>query len=150
MSDICTEGNKIKRILQATISPLTFSTKISASKFISWVLIISLTHGFNLILVLAFMIITSKEKATKKRKNDRSKCNQAYPSLTLGPSFDHGDEANNQLCSKIEASSCSVVSSFHGVVGNPRKKLRLSKEESAVLEENFKEHSTLNPVPYSI
>lgn len=30
--------------------------------------------------------------------------------------------------------------------GNPRKKLRLTKEQSAVLEENFKEHSTLNPV----
>ncbi|KAJ1442749.1 putative homeobox-leucine zipper protein HAT9-like [Sesbania bispinosa] len=31
--------------------------------------------------------------------------------------------------------------------GNPRKKLRLTKEQSAVLEENFREHSTLNPVP---
>lgn len=29
---------------------------------------------------------------------------------------------------------------------NSRKKLRLSKEQSAYLEENFKEHSTLNPV----
>lgn len=29
--------------------------------------------------------------------------------------------------------------------GYPRKKLRLTKEQSAVLEENFKEHSTLNP-----
>lgn len=27
-----------------------------------------------------------------------------------------------------------------------RKKLRLSKEQSAVLEESFKEHNTLNPV----
>lgn len=27
-----------------------------------------------------------------------------------------------------------------------RKKLRLSKEQAAVLEESFKEHSTLNPV----
>lgn len=27
-----------------------------------------------------------------------------------------------------------------------RKKLRLSKDQSAVLEESFKEHSTLNPV----
>ena len=31
--------------------------------------------------------------------------------------------------------------------GNPRKKLRLTKEQAAVLEENFREHSTLNPVP---
>lgn len=29
---------------------------------------------------------------------------------------------------------------------NSRKKLRLSKDQSAVLEESFKEHSTLNPV----
>lgn len=30
--------------------------------------------------------------------------------------------------------------------GNPRKKLRLTKEQSAVLEDSFKDHSTLNPV----
>lgn len=29
---------------------------------------------------------------------------------------------------------------------NARKKLRLSKDQSAVLEESFKEHNTLNPV----
>ncbi|WOK98711.1 hypothetical protein Cni_G07423 [Canna indica] len=29
--------------------------------------------------------------------------------------------------------------------GGPRKKLRLSKEQSAVLEESFNEHNTLNP-----
>ncbi|RDX57720.1 Homeobox-leucine zipper protein HOX19, partial [Mucuna pruriens] len=28
---------------------------------------------------------------------------------------------------------------------NPRKKLRLTKEQSSILEENFREHSTLNP-----
>ena len=30
--------------------------------------------------------------------------------------------------------------------GSTRKKLRLSKEQSAFLEESFKEHTTLNPV----
>ncbi|RRT60630.1 hypothetical protein B296_00015862 [Ensete ventricosum] len=29
-----------------------------------------------------------------------------------------------------------------------RKKLRLSKDQSAILEESFKEHSTLNPVSH--
>ncbi|EEF52215.1 homeobox-leucine zipper protein HAT22 [Ricinus communis] len=29
--------------------------------------------------------------------------------------------------------------------GSPRKKLRLTKQQSAILEDNFKEHSTLNP-----
>lgn len=33
--------------------------------------------------------------------------------------------------------------------GSTRKKLRLSKEQSAFLEESFKEHSTLNPVSQS-
>lgn len=116
-----------------------------------------------------------------KKEDDPSKCNKAYPSLTLGPS-DHSDEANiNQQASKIEASSRSTaVSSFSNSSsikrerdhfldeefevevekvpskvrddvdedGYPRKKLRLTKEQSAVLEEDFKEHSTLNPVPY--
>jgi homeobox-leucine zipper protein len=31
---------------------------------------------------------------------------------------------------------------------NARKKLRLTKEQSALLEESFKQHSTLNPVIY--
>ncbi|RRT33488.1 hypothetical protein B296_00057219, partial [Ensete ventricosum] len=30
--------------------------------------------------------------------------------------------------------------------GSPRKKLRLSKDQAAILEESFKEHNTLNPV----
>jgi hypothetical protein len=33
-----------------------------------------------------------------------------------------------------------------GVGGGARKKLRLSKEQSAFLEDSFKEHSTLTPV----
>lgn len=33
--------------------------------------------------------------------------------------------------------------------GSTRKKLRLSKEQSAFLEESFKEHTTLNPVKYT-
>lgn len=32
--------------------------------------------------------------------------------------------------------------------GSARKKLRLTKEQSALLEDRFKEHSTLNPVKY--
>jgi len=34
--------------------------------------------------------------------------------------------------------------------GLTRKKLRLSKDQSAFLEESFKEHSTLNPVSYNL
>ncbi|CAL0327122.1 unnamed protein product [Lupinus luteus] len=127
--------------------------------------------------------VKTGEYRQKKKENDSTKCNKAYPSLTLGPPKD--DEANNQIATKTEsdeyfhprASSPSAVSSFsnsssiikrerdqfeveefeleeknpsRGVVvdeenGIPRKKLRLNKEQSAVLEDSFKEHSTLNP-----
>ncbi|GAB4852430.1 hypothetical protein Ancab_016624 [Ancistrocladus abbreviatus] len=38
-----------------------------------------------------------------------------------------------------------VVNSDEDEEGSPRKKLRLTKEQSAILEDSFKEHSTLNP-----
>ena len=41
---------------------------------------------------------------------------------------------------------CSRASDEDENGGSTRKKLRLSKEQSAFLEESFKEHSTLNPV----
>ncbi|KAE9588490.1 hypothetical protein Lal_00003206 [Lupinus albus] len=111
-----------------------------------------------------------RDQSHKKRKDVSSKCNKAYPSLTLGPS----DEANNQPNSKTEISSLVSNSSsikrerdnflgqnfevevekvtsnskgedFEDEVCNTRKKLRLTKEQSTVLEENFIEHSTLNP-----
>ncbi|KAE9586866.1 hypothetical protein Lal_00004866 [Lupinus albus] len=129
--------------------------------------------------------VKTGEYRQKKKEKDPTKCNKAYPSLTLGPSKD--DEANNQIATKTESdeyfhpqtSSPSAVSSFSNsssiikrerdqfeveefeieeernpsrdVVideenGNPRKKLRLNKEQSAVLEDSFKEHSTLNPI----
>ncbi|XP_061374727.1 homeobox-leucine zipper protein HAT9-like [Gastrolobium bilobum] len=127
------------------------------------------------------------ESQKKKVENNPSKCNKAYPSLTLGPPDDdeEEEEANNQPSSKTESyeylrpqvSSPSAVSSFSNSCsikrerdqvlneefevetekvpttrggdvdedGNPRKKLRLTKEQSAVLEENFRDHSSLNP-----
>ena len=42
--------------------------------------------------------------------------------------------------------TCSRASDEDDNVGSTRKKLRLSKEQSAFLEESFKEHNTLNPV----
>lgn len=44
------------------------------------------------------------------------------------------------------ASSRASDEDDNGGVGNTRKKLRLSKDQSAFLEESFKEHNTLNPV----
>ncbi|KAK8488106.1 hypothetical protein V6N13_122793 [Hibiscus sabdariffa] len=48
---------------------------------------------------------------------------------------------------EAERPSCSQASDDeNGAAGDdPRKKLRLSKEQSLLLEETFKEHSTLNP-----
>lgn len=50
-----------------------------------------------------------------------------------------------------ERASCSPASDDEegGGGDNSRKKLRLSKEQSMVLEETFKEHNTLNPVSIS-
>lgn len=49
---------------------------------------------------------------------------------------------------EAERASCSRGSDDEdgGAGDGSRKKLRLSKEQSLLLEETFKEHSTLNPV----
>lgn len=38
------------------------------------------------------------------------------------------------------------ILSINGGSGPPRKKLRLTKEQSRLLEESFRQHHTLNPV----
>ena len=111
----------------------------------------------------------------RQKKKEEDPCNKAYPSLTLGPQLPTKTDQSDE-CFHQQASSPSAVSSFSNsssikkerdqefeldveekipsrVVdidenGNPRKKLRLTKEQSAVLEDSFKEHSTLNPVSY--
>ena len=47
-----------------------------------------------------------------------------------------------------ERTSSRGVSDEEDGSDTSRKKLRLSKDQSAVLEESFKEHSTLNPVSF--
>ena len=47
---------------------------------------------------------------------------------------------------EVETERASSRASDDDENGSTRKKLRLSKEQSAFLEESFKEHSTLNPV----
>ncbi|XAR62018.1 hypothetical protein NMG60_11016595 [Bertholletia excelsa] len=46
---------------------------------------------------------------------------------------------------EVEKLVSSKVKDDHDEEGSARKKLRLTKEQSIVLEESFKEHSTLNP-----
>lgn len=49
----------------------------------------------------------------------------------------------------VETERASSRASDDEENGSTRKKLRLSKEQSAFLEESFKEHNTLNPVSQS-
>lgn len=55
------------------------------------------------------------------------------------------DPFSNTEVHRLERTSSKGVSDEEDGEGS-RKKLRLSKEQSAVLEECFKEHNTLNPV----
>ncbi|KAB5568834.1 hypothetical protein DKX38_002627 [Salix brachista] len=103
------------------------------------------------------------------------KYDHMLPSLTLGPSEEVYRSIRKKIDADLQpqASSFSAVSSFSNSSikkerefgigeevdvervssrvsdedeeGSPRKKLRLTKEQSVVLEDNFKDHSTLNP-----
>ncbi|KAK4277370.1 hypothetical protein QN277_015380 [Acacia crassicarpa] len=55
-----------------------------------------------------------------------------------------GDDLDLEVENKINNPS-KVLGLDVDDEGNPRKKLRLTKEQSAVLEDSFKDHSTLNP-----
>nr|DAD41315.1 TPA_asm: hypothetical protein HUJ06_015638 [Nelumbo nucifera] len=57
-----------------------------------------------------------------------------------------GGSGGNKRDAKVEAERVSSRASDEEENGLTRKKLRLSKERSAFLEESFKEHNTLNPV----
>ncbi|KDP41563.1 hypothetical protein JCGZ_15970 [Jatropha curcas] len=107
----------------------------------------------------------------EKKKKISLKYDHMFPSLTLGPPFEAYTKIEADL--QPQASSPSAVSSFSNSSvkkerefgggeevevervssrisdedeeGSPRKKLRLTKQQSAILEDSFKEHSTLNP-----
>lgn len=57
-----------------------------------------------------------------------------------------GGRSNNKRDLEADAERDGSRGSDDDENGLTRKKLRLSKEQSAFLEESFKEHSTLNPV----
>ncbi|CAL5206142.1 unnamed protein product [Lathyrus oleraceus] len=106
----------------------------------------------------------------KKRENKKKMESKNYLSLSLGPSKDDDEEntiTQNSLTSpSIESSFSNSMNMMKKEIGdefeveiekvpitrignvdedgNSRKKLRLTKEQSEVLEENFREHSTLN------
>jgi hypothetical protein len=51
-----------------------------------------------------------------------------------------------EISSRAAGSDDEELERLAGGTSYTRKKLRLSKEQSTILEESFKEHSTLNPV----
>ena len=57
-----------------------------------------------------------------------------------------GNNKRDQYSEGEAERASSRASDEDDVNANNRKKLRLSKEQSAFLEESFKEHNTLNPV----
>jgi homeobox-leucine zipper protein len=58
------------------------------------------------------------------------------------------DDAEGERASSTAAAAARAISAGaeDDDDGSTRKKLRLTKEQSALLEDRFKEHSTLNPV----
>lgn len=110
----------------------------------------------------------------QKKQKLSLKYDHMFPSLTLGlPQEPYPSAAKVEADFQPQASSPSAVSSFSNSSvkkerefcgeeaevervssrvsdedeeGSPRKKLRLNKQQSATLENSFKEHSTLNPV----
>ena len=59
-----------------------------------------------------------------------------------------GGRGNKRDLEVVETERAGSRASDDEENGSTRKKLRLSKEQSAFLEESFKEHSTLNPVSH--
>nr|CAD1841417.1 unnamed protein product [Ananas comosus var. bracteatus] len=71
----------------------------------------------------------------------------AEPSLTLGL-FESANPKTETEARKPELGdkeSCQAISDEVEEEGIARKKLRLTKEQSSLLEDSFREHSTLNP-----
>ncbi|KAK9946331.1 hypothetical protein M0R45_011800 [Rubus argutus] len=104
----------------------------------------------------------------QNQKKAHLKYDQLLPSdLTLGPSDEGEPRGSNSSSPSGAVSSFSNSSSFRRMdrdllgsgeevervseelyedqAGSPRKKLRLTKEQSATLEDSFKQHTTLNP-----
>ena len=74
-------------------------------------------------------------------------------SLSAVSSFSNSSiKKERDLCGEVEVEveieRVSSRASDEDEEGNSRKKLRLTKEQAVILEDSFKQHSTLNPVCY--
>ncbi|CAI8606185.1 unnamed protein product [Vicia faba] len=137
---------------------------IFSSRFFHLKYFILYTMSFDLDLGLAFHDYEKRENKNKKMESKN------YLYLSLGPSKDDDEEITitqnsltspsidssisnsmntmkKETCEEFEVEIEKVPLTRIGNVdeyGNSRKKLRLTKQQSQVLEQNFRDHSTLN------
>ncbi|ONI33323.1 hypothetical protein PRUPE_1G416800 [Prunus persica] len=103
---------------------------------------------------------TDLHQAVAAQEQDSSPCSGAFSSFSNSSSFKRdrelgGEEIEVEVEVEVEVEEERVVNITSSRAseelyeqdheGSPRKKLRLSKEQSATLEDSFREHTTLNP-----
>ncbi|XP_016165762.2 homeobox-leucine zipper protein HAT9 isoform X2 [Arachis ipaensis] len=107
---------------------------------------------------LGLSLVHGENCRQKKKEEEEGPCSniKAYPSLTLGPEQDSRSSQSAGVSSFSNSSSSikrerdeefllDLDEEENKKNGNPRKKLRLTKQQSALLEDSFIHHSTLNP-----
>ncbi|KAJ0981849.1 hypothetical protein J5N97_010104 [Dioscorea zingiberensis] len=118
-----------------TTTTTNYTTRSSSHRTTPAPLTLSLSDD-----VLALKMDTSDGKTTRVSSphSTISSFSTAYPSSIKKEKDMVSDEAD-----QVERVSSRASDEEEG--GGSRKKLRLTKEQSALLEDRFKEHSTLNP-----
>ncbi|KAL8130560.1 hypothetical protein V2J09_019715 [Rumex salicifolius] len=124
--------------------------------------------GCNTGLSLGFTNKKNLDQTTCKAvPNAALKFDHVYPALSLGPTdqgfsmspgssstYSNNNNYSNPMKRSLDQADdvevevdkvSSRVSDEDDDEASPRKKLRLTKDQAAVLEDSFKEHSTLNP-----
>lgn len=91
---------------------------------------------------------TPKSEATTKAAGDVRPARLSSPHSTVSSfstAYPSTVKREKDVVDEAEVERVSPRTSDEDEDGNARKKLRLTKEQSALLEDRFKEHSTLNP-----
>ncbi|KAG1348121.1 Homeobox-leucine zipper protein HAT22 [Cocos nucifera] len=92
--------------------------------------------------------LSDETHGSTKAKEEARVARQSSPHSTVS-SFSDGHPSNTNKENSIKSEEAEKVSfrvsDEEEEEGSARKKLRLTKDQSALLEDKFKEHSTLNP-----
>jgi len=110
----------------------------------------STTRGFDVNRAPSLSVVGAAAAAEEDEEQDEAGAAAAAaasssPNNDSAGSFPTDFSAQGQVAPGGGDRACSRASDDDDG-GSARKKLRLSKEQSAFLEESFKEHATLNPV----